>query len=232
VAIALKYRTPVMLLSDGVIANGSEPWRVPQVADLPELAVEFATEPNALDGSGVHWPYVRDPETLARGWAVPGTAGLQHRIGGLEKSNNDGNISYDARNHDTMVRLRKAKIDGIEVPDVVIEDPSAEADVLVLGWGSTYGPIAAGARRVRATGKRVATAHLRHLNPFPANLGEVLARYDRIIVPEMNLGQLAQLIRARYLLDTISFTKVAGTPYKAEQIEAFILQHLEEVAPA
>jgi 2-oxoglutarate/2-oxoacid ferredoxin oxidoreductase subunit alpha len=232
VAIALKYRTPVILLSDGVIANGSEPWRVPQVEDLPDLSVEFASEPNARDGSGVHWPYVRDPETLAREWAIPGTPGLQHRIGGLEKSNNDGNISYDARNHDTMVRLRQAKLDGIALPDVVVEDPSGQANVLVLGWGSTYGPIVAGARRVRAAGKRVATAHLRHLNPFPANLGEVLARYDRVVVPEMNLGQLAHLVRARYLIDTVSFTKVAGTPFKAEQIESCLLQHLEEVASA
>jgi 2-oxoglutarate/2-oxoacid ferredoxin oxidoreductase subunit alpha len=232
VAIALKYRTPVILLSDGVIANGSEPWRVPQVEDLPDLSVEFASEPNARDGSGVHWPYVRDPETLAREWAIPGTPGLQHRIGGLEKSNDDGNISYDARNHDTMVRLRQAKLDGIALPDVVVEDPSGQANVLVLGWGSTYGPIVAGARRVRAAGKRVATAHLRHLNPFPANLGEVLARYDRVVVPEMNLGQLAHLVRARYLIDTVSFTKVAGTPFKAEQIESCLLQHLEEVASA
>ena len=228
-AIALKYRTPVMLLSDGVIANGSEPWRVPQVEDLPDLSVDFATEPNAHDASGTHWPYVRDPQTLAREWAIPGTPGLEHRIGGLEKSNNDGNISYDPSNHDTMVRLRQAKLDGIVVPDLVVEDPSGDAELLVLGWGSTHGPIVAGARRVRAAGKRVATAQLRHLNPFPANLGEVLARYKRVVVPEMNLGQLALLIRARYLVNTISFTKVAGTPFKAEQIESCIIQHLKEV---
>jgi 2-oxoglutarate ferredoxin oxidoreductase subunit alpha len=219
VRIALTYRTPVLLLSDGAIANGSEPWLIPDVEDLPDLAVEFATEPNATDGSGEFWPYVRDPETLARPWAVPGTPGLQHRIGGLEKADNTGNISYEPENHDRMVRLRQAKIDGIEVPDVVVDDPSGEAKVLVVGWGSSYGPIGAAARRVRKLGLQVAHAHLRHLNPFPRNLGDVLSRYDKVIVPEMNLGQLALLLRAKYLVDAISYTKVQGLPFKAEELQ-------------
>jgi 2-oxoglutarate ferredoxin oxidoreductase subunit alpha len=219
VRIALTYRTPVLVLSDGAIANGSEPWLVPYVEDLPDLSVRFATEPNAPDGSGEFWPYLRDPETLARPWAVPGTPGLQHRIGGLEKQDGDGNISYEPDNHDKMVRLRQAKIDGISVPDVVVDDPSGEASVLVVGWGSTYGPIGAAARRVRNSGGKVATAHLRHLNPLPANLGDVLARYSRVVVPEMNLGQLALLLRAKYLVDAVSYTKVAGLPFKAEELQ-------------
>jgi 2-oxoglutarate ferredoxin oxidoreductase subunit alpha len=219
--IALKYRTPVLLLSDGAIANGSEPWMVPDVEDLPDLSVEFATEPNGPDGSFL--PYLRDPETLARAWAVPGTAGLQHRIGGLEKADGTGNISYDPDNHDRMVRLRQAKIDGIDVPDLDVEDPSGAARTLVLGWGSSYGPIGAACRRVRKLGHDIAQAHLRYLNPFPKNLGEVLARYDKVVVPEMNLGQLALLLRGRYLVDVISYTKVAGLPFKAEELQGVLL---------
>ncbi len=219
VRIALKYRTPVMILSDGANANGSEPWLIPNVEDLPDLSVEFASEPNAADGSGEFWPYVRDPETLARAWAVPGTPGLEHRIGGLEKQDGKGNISYDPDNHDHMVRLRQAKIDGVDVPDLEVDDPSGEARVLALGWGSTFGPIGAAARRVRKQGMPIAQAHLRHLNPFPKNLGEVLARYDRVVVPEMNLGQLALLLRAKYLVDVHSYTKVAGLPFKAEELQ-------------
>jgi 2-oxoglutarate ferredoxin oxidoreductase subunit alpha len=218
VRIALTYRTPVLLLSDGAIANGSEPWLIPEIDDLPDLSVRFATEPNALDGSGEFWPYVRDPQTLARAWAIPGTPGLEHRIGGLEKADGTGAISYDPDNHDRMVRLRQAKIDGITVPDVVVDDPSGAADVLVLGWGSTFGPIGAAARRVRNAGMHVATTHLRHLNPFPANLGDVLHSYRRVVVPEMNLGQLAMLLRAKYLIDVVSHTKVAGLPFKAEEL--------------
>jgi 2-oxoglutarate ferredoxin oxidoreductase subunit alpha len=217
--IALKYRTPVMLLSDGAIANGSEPWLVPNVEDLPDLRVEFATEPNATDGSGEFWPYVRDPETLARAWAVPGTPGLQHRIGGLEKADGTGHISYDPANHEKMVRLRQAKIDGIDVPDLVVDDPSGEARILALGWGSTYGPIGAACRRVRKDGLQIAQAHLRHLNPFPANLAEVLKSYDTVILPEMNLGQLALLIRGKFLIDVHSYTKVAGMAFKAEELQ-------------
>lgn len=218
--IALTYRTPVLLLSDGAIANGSEPWLIPDVETLPDLRVSFATETNATDGSEEFWPYVRDPETLAREWAIPGTAGLQHRIGGLEKQDGKGNISYDPDNHDAMVRLRQAKIDGIDVPDVTVDDPSGgKARVLALGWGSSFGPIGAACRRVRARGMPIAQAHLRHLNPLPANLGDVLASYDQVIVPEMNLGQLAMLLRARYLVDVHSYTKVAGLPFKAEELE-------------
>jgi 2-oxoglutarate/2-oxoacid ferredoxin oxidoreductase subunit alpha len=219
--IALRYRTPVVVLSDGAIANGSEPWLVPSVADLPDLRVTFATEPNATDGSGEHWPYVRD-SSLARDWAIPGTPGLQHRIGGLEKEDGRGSISYDPDNHDRMVRLRQSKVDNVDVPALEVEDPGGRARVLVLGWGSTYGPIGAACRALRKRGQRIAQAHLRHLNPFPANLGEVLRSYDRVVVPEMNLGQLAMLVRGKYLVDAISYTKVAGTPFmESELVEVF-----------
>ena len=217
--IALTYRTPVMLLSDGAIANGSEPWLIPDVSTLPDLRVEFAKEPNSTDGSDEFWPYVRDPETLARPWAVPGTPGLQHRIGGLEKAADTGHISYDPDNHEKMTRLRQAKIDGIAVPDLTVDDPSGEAKVLALGWGSSYGPIGAACRRVRKLGHPIAQAHLRHLNPFPANLGELLAAYDTVVVPEMNLGQLSMLLRAKFLIDVHSHTKVAGMAFKAEELQ-------------
>ncbi|WP_019854518.1 2-oxoacid:acceptor oxidoreductase subunit alpha [Actinopolyspora mortivallis] len=217
--IALTYRTPVLLLSDGATANGSEPWLIPDVEQLPDLRVTFATEPNASDGSGEFWPYVRDPETLARQWAIPGTPGLEHRVGGLEKVDGKGSISYDPDNHDAMVRLRQRKIDGVEVPDVEVDDPSGRARVLVLGWGSSYGPIGAACRRVRQRGMEIAQAHLRYLNPMPSNLGEVLRGYDRVIVPEMNTGQLAMLLRSRYLVDARSYTKVAGLPFQAEELE-------------
>ncbi|WP_019814954.1 2-oxoacid:acceptor oxidoreductase subunit alpha [Saccharomonospora saliphila] len=231
--IALAYRTPVLLLSDGAVANGSEPWLIPDVENLPDLRVEFAAEPNAPDGSGEFWPYVRDPETLAREWAVPGTPGLQHRVGGLEKADGKGNISYDPDNHDAMVRLRQAKIDGIDVPDIEVDDPSnGQARVLVLGWGSSYGPIGAACRRVRKHGIPIAQAHLRHLNPLPANLGEVLASYDTVVVPEMNMGQLAMLLRAKYLVDIRSHTKVAGLPFKAEELEEVFTDVIKEVVAA
>jgi 2-oxoglutarate ferredoxin oxidoreductase subunit alpha len=223
--IALTYRTPVFLLSDGYLANGSEPWRIPDPAELPDLRTEFATAPNRPDGS--FWPYQRDPQTLARPWAVPGTPGLEHRIGGIEKQDGSGNISYDPANHEHMVRTRQAKIDGIAVPDLAVDDPSHAARLLVLGWGSTYGPIAAAVRRVRGAGGKVAHAHLRNLNPFPGNLGQVLAAYDRVVVPEMNLGQLAHLIRARYLVDARSINQVTGLPFKAEQLAAALTAHLE-----
>ncbi|WP_419997122.1 2-oxoacid:acceptor oxidoreductase subunit alpha [Streptomyces boninensis] len=218
--IALTYRTPVLLLSDGYLANGSEPWRVPETDELPDLRVQFATQPNHTldDGSETFWPYKRDSETLARPWAVPGTPGLEHRIGGIEKADGSGNISYDPANHEFMVRTRQAKIDGIEVPDVEVDDPDGDASLLVLGWGSTYGPITAAVRRVRGAGEKVAQAHLRNINPFPANLGEVLSRYDKVVIPEMNLGQLAMLIRAKYLVDAQSYTQVRGLPFKAEQL--------------
>lgn len=216
--IALTYRTPVFLLSDGYLANGSEPWQVPVVDELPDLHVEFATEPN---GPGdTYLPYLRDPETLARPWAVPGTPGLEHRIGGIEKADKTGNISYDPDNHDFMTRTRQAKVDGIarSLPPLEVDDPDGDARVLVLGWGSTYGPIGAACRQVRAAGASVAQAHLRHLNPFPNDLGEILARYDKVVIPEMNLGQLATLIRAKYLVDAISVTQVRGLPFKADEL--------------
>ncbi|MGW6935545.1 2-oxoacid:acceptor oxidoreductase subunit alpha [Lentzea sp. NPDC054927] len=222
--IALKYRTPVLFLSDGAIANGSEPWLIPDVDTLPDLTVEFATDPENFQ------PYSRDPETLARPWAVPGTPGLQHRIGGLEKQDITGNISYDPENHDRMVRLRQAKIDGIEVPDVVVDDPSGEAKVLVVGWGSSYGPIGAAARRVRKLGMPVAHVHLRHLNPFPKNLGDVLKSYEKVIVPEMNLGQLALLLRGKYLVDAVSYTKVQGLPFKAEELQDVLADVIKGVS--
>jgi 2-oxoglutarate ferredoxin oxidoreductase subunit alpha len=228
--IALTYRTPVLLLSDGSIANGSEPWLVPDVTSLPDLSVTFAAEPNASDGSEEHWPYVRDPETLARQWAIPGTPGLQHRIGGLEKADGKGGISYDPDNHDRMVRLRQAKVDGVAVPDLEVDDPSGHARVLVLGWGSTYGPIGAACRRVRAAGMDIAQAHLRHLNPFPGNLGDVLSAYDKVVIPEMNLGQLALLLRGQFLVDAISYTKVAGLPFKAEELQGVLTDHVKGVA--
>jgi 2-oxoglutarate ferredoxin oxidoreductase subunit alpha len=216
--IALAYRTPVFLLSDGYLANGSEPWRVPSVDELPDISVPFATEPNGEDGAFL--PYLRDAETLARPWAVPGTPGLEHRVGGIEKADKTGNISYDPDNHDFMVRTRQAKVDAVaaSLPPLHVDDPDGNARVLVLGWGSTYGPIGAACRQVRAAGVPIAQVHLRHLNPFPSDLGEILARYDRVVIPEMNLGQLATLIRAKYLVDAISVTQVRGLPFKADEL--------------
>jgi 2-oxoglutarate ferredoxin oxidoreductase subunit alpha len=218
VRIAVTYRTPVFFLSDGYLANGSEPWKVPSLSELPDLHVEFATAPNGPDGTFL--PYLRDPETLARPWAVPGTPGLEHRVGGIEKADKTGNISYDPDNHDFMVRTRQAKVDGIArtIPPLEVDDPDGDARVLALGWGSTYGPIGAAARRVRRAGYSVAQAHLRHLNPFPSNLGAILERYDKVVIPEMNLGQLAQLIRGRYLVDAISYTQVRGMPFRSAEL--------------
>ncbi|QOV43751.1 2-oxoacid:acceptor oxidoreductase subunit alpha [Streptomyces chromofuscus] len=226
--IALAYRTPVFLLSDGYLANGSEPWRIPELGELPDLSVQFAQGPNHTlgDGSRVFWPYKRDPHTLARPWAVPGTPGLEHRIGGIEKQDGTGNISYDPANHDFMVRTRQAKVDGIDVPDIEADDPDG-ARLLVLGWGSTYGPITAAVRRLRAAGYSVAQAHLRHLNPFPRNLGALLRRYDKVVIPEMNLGQLATLIRAKYLVDAHSYNQVNGMPFKAEQLATALKEAID-----
>ena len=217
--IAIKYRTPVVLLSDGYLANGSEPWRIPDVESLPTIDPGFA-----VPGQEDFAPFRRDPETLARPWAIPGTAGLEHRIGGLEKSDVTGNISYDPENHDTMVRLRQAKIDGIasDIAPVEVDDPSGRARVLVIGWGCTYGSIAAAVRELRANGRHVAHAHLRHLNPFPANLGEVLRSYDKVVVPEINLGQLALLLRAKYLVDVIGYNRMRGLPFTSEELAGVI----------
>jgi 2-oxoglutarate ferredoxin oxidoreductase subunit alpha len=227
--IALTYRTPVFLLSDGYLANGSEPWRIPEVEELPDLraAAAFARPEDYREGRPF-LPYQRDPETLARPWAVPGTPGLEHRIGGLEKADPTGEISYDPANHDHMVRTRAAKVAGIaaSIPPLAPDDPSGAARVLVLGWGSTYGPAQAACRLVRERGGTVAHAHLRHLNPFPENLGEVLKRYDRVLIPEMNLGQLALLIRARYLVDAVGYNQVRGLPFTSTELAGAI----EEIA--
>ncbi|NIL42200.1 2-oxoacid:acceptor oxidoreductase subunit alpha [Salinispora arenicola] len=226
--IALTYRTPVLLLSDNYVANGSEPWLLPEIESLPDLRVEFATRPNGEDGA-TFLPYLRDPETLARPWAVPGTPGLEHRIGGLEKADKTGDISYDPANHDLMVRTRAARIEAIPVPDVEVEDPDGDARVLVLGWGSTYGPIGAACRGLRQRGLAIAQAHLRHLVPMPANLGEVLRSYERVVIPEMNLGQLAHVIRARYLVDAISYNQVHGLPFTANELETMLEEVLKNV---
>uniref|UniRef100_UPI0035DA03BA 2-oxoacid:acceptor oxidoreductase subunit alpha n=1 Tax=Nocardioides alcanivorans TaxID=2897352 RepID=UPI0035DA03BA len=214
--IAITYRTPVMLLSDGYLANGSEPWAIPTVDDLPLINPNFTTT-ETLNGDTFE-PYSRDPDTLARPWAIPGTPGLEHRIGGLEKdgTTGSGNISYDPANHDHMVRTRQAKIDAIanSLPPLEVDDPSGQAKVLALGWGSTYGPIGAGVRRVRKAGYHVAHLHLRHLNPFPNDLGDILTRYDKVLVPEMNLGQLSLLLRAKYLVDIVGYNQVRGLPSK------------------
>jgi 2-oxoglutarate ferredoxin oxidoreductase subunit alpha len=212
VRVAVTYRTPVYLLSDAYLANGAEPWLIPDVEALPRIDAAFAE----ADGEPFQ-AYKRDPETLARPWAVPGTPGLEHRIGGLEKANVTGNISYDPENHDLMTQLRAQKVAGVKVPDVEV-DHQEGADVLVLSWGGTYGPVHAGVRRVRSQGRAVAHAHLRWLNPFPANLGDVLKSYDKVLVPEMNLGQLLQLVRARYLVDAVGYNRVTGKPFRAGEI--------------
>ena len=226
VRLATKYRTPVMLLSDGYLANGSEPWPIPQVADLPDLRVTHDTEFNHItdDGKQEFWPFKRDPQTLARPWTVPGTPGLEHRIGGIEKDEGTGAISYDPDNHDRMVRVRAAKIAGIaaDIPPLEVDDPSGDADILVIGWGSTYGPITAGCRQARRRGLKVAQAHLRHLNPLPENAGEVLRSYRRVIVPEMNLGQLDMLLRSRFLVDTVGYNRVRGLPFGGTEIAEVI----------
>ena len=217
--IAVTYRTPVILLSDGYLGNGSEPWRIPDVDELPDLSADFAfATPEDKPADGDFKPFVRDSQTLARPWAIPGTKGLEHRIGGIEKADGTGNISYDPDNHDLMVRTRAAKVDGIKVPNLEVDDPSGEAKLLVLGWGSTFGSIGAAVRRARNAGHSVAQAHLRHLNPFPANLGEVLSRYDKVLVPEINLGQLALLLRGKYLVDVISYNRVRGLPFRAAEL--------------
>jgi 2-oxoglutarate/2-oxoacid ferredoxin oxidoreductase subunit alpha len=219
--IAMTYRTPVILLSDGYIANGSEPWLLPDVSSLPSIDVEFAAEPNSPDGTKF-LPYLRDPTTMARPWAVPGTPGLEHRIGGLEKADISGDISYDPTNHDFMVRTRAARIEAIKVPDIEVEDPDGDAKVLVLGWGSTYGPIGAACRTLRQQGISIAQAHLRNLNPMPRNLESVLRSYDKVVVPEMNLGQLATVLRAKFLVDVIGYNQVRGLPFTSTELETML----------
>ena len=220
--IALKYMTPVILLSDGYLANGAEPWRLPGVEKLPDITVKFASQPNV---GGEFWPYLRDETTLSRPWAIPGTAGLEHRVGGLEKADGTGNISYDPQNHELMTFMRAAKIKAIEDDiDPVEWDGDEESSILVVGWGSTYGSIGAACRRIRARGKKIARAHIKHLNPFPKNLRDVLERFDKIVVPEMNTGQLTRLIRAEFLIDTISINKVQGLPFRAAELENKLLE--------
>ncbi len=224
--IAITQRTPVVLLSDGYLANGSEPWRLPDVSTLEPIEPRFAEL-----GSEEFQPYARHPDTLARPWAPPGIAGLEHRIGGLEKQHLTGDISYGPDNHDLMTRTRQAKIDAvaIQIASTEVDDPTGDARLLVIGWGSTYGPIGAGVRRVRRLGHRVAQVHVRHLNPLPKDLGAVLARYDRVVCPEMNLGQLATLLRDRYLVDVQRLTSVRGMPFGAEQLQDELLAHLDQL---
>jgi 2-oxoglutarate ferredoxin oxidoreductase subunit alpha len=212
--IALKYMTPVIYLSDAFLATGSEPWKIPDVADLPNIEVDNATDPATFR------PYARNPETLARPWAVPGTKGLEHRIGGLEKADVTGNVSYDPDNHHLMTTLRAAKVAGIanDIPDLQVFGPES-GELLILGWGSTYGAIRSAVDRMQANGQSVAHAHFRHLNPFPRNTGEVLSRFKQILIPEVNLGQLLMLIRARYLIDAKGLNKVRGKPYRISEIE-------------
>jgi 2-oxoglutarate ferredoxin oxidoreductase subunit alpha len=225
--IAVTYRTPVMVLSDGYLANGSEPWLLPEVSELPDLTTEYASGPNGENGEFL--PYLRDPRTLARPWAVPGTPGLEHRIGGLEKADGTGDISYDPANHDAMVRIRAARIEAIDVPPLEVDDPDGDARVLVLGWGSTYGPIGAACRQLRQRGVKIGQAHLRHLAPLPANTEEVLRSYDKVVIPEMNLGQLSQLIRGRFLVDAIGYNKVRGLPFTSAELETVLEEVVKNV---
>jgi len=224
--LAVKYRTPVIVLSDGYLANGAEPWRLPDLDALEPIDPAFASEPNHVDDQGTpdFWPYIRDPETLARPWAPPGIPGLEHRIGGLEKADGSGNVSYEGVNHERMVHLRRDKIAGIaaDIPPVEVNDESGDAQLLLVSWGSTYAAVLAGVKRVRARGMKAAHVHLRHLNPLPANLGEVLERYTQILVPEINLGQLSRVLRAEYLVDAQTMSKMQGVPFRVGEIEAAI----------
>src|SRR5580692_4586547 len=215
--IALKYMVPVIILSDGYLANGAEPWRIPKIDEIPAIKVKFAENP-----IGFH-PYSRDPETLARPWAIPGTMGLEHRIGGIEKQDGTGNINYEPLNHEKMVRLRAAKVEAVaqDIPDLVpAGDP--DGDLLIVAWGSTYGAITAGMKTMRAKGHRIGHVHLRHLNPLARNLGEVMSRYRQVLVPEMNLGQLLMLLRAKFLVDAQGYNKIQGQPFKQSEIESKI----------
>ncbi|MDT7779410.1 MAG: 2-oxoglutarate/2-oxoacid ferredoxin oxidoreductase subunit alpha [Acidobacteriota bacterium] len=221
VRLAYKYMSPVFYLSDGYLANGAEPWLVPEIEDLPKIEVKFATDPANF------MPYARDEETLARPYALPGTPGLEHRIGGIEKQHLTGNVNYDPENHHFMVLMRQAKVDRAaqDIPDVEIFGEKS-GKVLVLGWGSTYGSITSAVERLQAEGKPVSSAHLRHLNPFPSNLGEVLRSFERVIIPEMNLGQLATMIRAKYLVDAVAFSKVKGRPFQIREIVKKVEEYL------
>jgi 2-oxoglutarate ferredoxin oxidoreductase subunit alpha len=221
--IAIKYMVPVIILSDGYLANGAEPWRIPNVEDIPEIPVHFAKEANSPNG---FLPYKRDPQTLSRPWAVPGTPGLEHRIGGLEKQDVTGNINYEPLNHENMVRIRAAKVAGIvqDIPDAVpAGDP--QGDLLIVAWGSTHGSITAALKSQRAKGRKIGHLHLRHLNPLPANVGDILKRYKKVLVPELNMGQLLWVLRAKFLVDAIGLNKIQGRPFKQAELE----QKIEEV---
>jgi 2-oxoglutarate ferredoxin oxidoreductase subunit alpha len=222
--IAVKYMVPVIVLSDGYLANGAEPWRVPTVDELPKFPVTFRTDPENF------LPYARDPQTLSRPWAVPGTPGLEHRIGGLEKQDGTGNVNYEPLNHEKMVRLRAAKVEAI-AQDIPLAEPvgDPDGDILIVGWGSTYGAITAALRAQRDKGRRLGHVHLRHLNPLPSNLGDVMKRYKRVLVPEMNLGQLYWVLRAKYLVDAIGLNKVQGKPFMQSEIEGKIEEVLEGI---
>ncbi len=226
VRLAVKYRTPVIVLSDGYLANGAEPWKLPDIGAIPPIEPDFASAPNHVDEDGTEtfWPYIRDAETLARPWAPPGLPGLEHRIGGLEKADGSGNVSYEGVNHERMVHLRQNKIAGItaDIPPLEVNDPTGDAQLLLVSWGSTYAAVAAGVKRVRARGMKAAHAHLRHLNPFPSNLGDVLGHYSQVLVPEMNLGQLSKILRAEFLVDAQSLSKMQGVPFRVMEIEAAI----------
>jgi 2-oxoglutarate ferredoxin oxidoreductase subunit alpha len=218
--IALKYMVPVIILSDGYLANGAEPWRIPTVDQIPEIPVKFATDPEGF------FPYKRDPQTLARPWAIPGTPGLEHRIGGIEKQETTGNVNYEPLNHETMVRMRAAKVEAIrqDIPNVMpTGDP--EGDLLVVSWGSTYGAVLQAVKSQRAKGRKIGHLHIRHLNPLPGNVGEVLKRYKKVLVPELNMGQLLWMLRAKYLVDAVGLNKIQGRPFKQNELE----QKMEEV---
>jgi 2-oxoglutarate/2-oxoacid ferredoxin oxidoreductase subunit alpha len=222
VRIAIKYMVPVMVLSDGYLANGSEPWLIPDPKALPEIPVKFRT-----DGEGF-LPYLRDQATLARPWVRPGTPGLEHRIGGIEKADRTGNISYDPDNHDHMVRTRAEKVRrvGQEISPSAVNGPDS-GDVLVVGWGGTYGAITAAVEEAQAEGKAVASVHLRYLNPLPPDLGQILRQYRRVLVPEINMGQLVRVLRAEYLVDAVGFNRVRGLPLASQEIYEAITQLLE-----
>jgi 2-oxoglutarate ferredoxin oxidoreductase subunit alpha len=219
--IAIKHMVPVIILSDGYLANGAEPWKIPEVSELPEIPVHFAADPVGFQ------PYRRDPVTLARPWAIPGTPGLEHRIGGIEKQDVTGNVNYDPLNHEHMVRTRAAKVEAVadDIPDLVPEgDPSGE--LLIVAWGSTHGPITAALNAQRAKGRRIGHVHLRHLNPLPKNLGNLLKHYDQVLVPEMNMGQLVMILRAKFLVDAQGLNKIQGKPFKQSEIESKIEEML------
>jgi 2-oxoglutarate ferredoxin oxidoreductase subunit alpha len=218
--IALKYMVPVIILSDGYLANGAEPWRIPTAEEIPPIPVKFATDPEGF------YPYKRDPQTLARPWAIPGTPGLEHRIGGIEKQETTGNINYEPLNHEKMVRIRAAKVEAIrqDIPNVMpAGDP--DGDLLLVSWGSTFGSVAQAVKEQREKGRKIGHLHLRHLNPFPANLGDVLKRYKKILVPELNMGQLLWLLRAKYLVEAVGLNKIQGRPFKQNELE----QKIEEM---